>query len=108
MISFDDFKKLDIRIGKIVKAEKVEESDKLVKLMVDLGEEELRQIIAGIAQAYPDVATLIGKEIPIVANLKPKTMLGHTSYGMLLAADKEGSPILLHPAEETPPGSIVK
>lgn len=108
MISFDEFKKLDIRIGKIVVAEKIPESEKLVKLLIDLGEPEPRQIVAGIGIAYSDPSVLIEKEIPVIANLEPKTFLGHTSFGMLLAADKEGSPVLLHPAEEVPPGSIVK
>ena len=108
MISFDEFKKLDIRIGKIVVAERIPESEKLIKLLIDLAEAEPRQIIAGIGLAYPDVSVLLGKEIPVIANLEPKTFLGHTSFGMLLAADKEGSPVLLHPAEEVPPGSIVK
>lgn len=110
MISFDEFKKLDIRIGKIVAAEKIPGSEKLIKLLIDLGEMEPRQIVAGIGPPAggPDPSVLIGKEIPIIANLEPKTFLGYTSFGMLLAADKEGSPVLLHPAEEVPPGSIVK
>lgn len=109
MISFDEFKKLDIRIGKIVAAEKIEGSEKLVKLLIDLGEPELRQIVAGIGPpAGGDVSVLIGKEIPIIANLEPKDLMGTTSFGMLLAADGEGKPVLLHPAEEVSPGSIVK
>jgi methionine--tRNA ligase beta chain len=109
MISFDEFKKLDIRVGKIVAAEKIPGSEKLIKLLIDLGETEPRQIVAGIGPpAGGDVSVLIGKEIPVIANLEPKTFLGTTSFGMLLAADKEGSPVLLHPAEEVPPGSIVK
>ena len=108
MISFDEFKKLDIRIGKIVAAEKIAESEKLLKLLVDLAEAEPRQIIAGIGVAYPDLSVLIGREIPVIVNLEPKTFLGHTSFGMILAADNEGKPVLLHPSEEVPPGSIVK
>ena len=108
MITYDDFKKLDVRIGKIVEAEKIEESEKLVKLTIDLGEQEPRQIIAGIALAYPDTQELIGKEVPVLINLEPKKLLGYESQGMILAADKEGIPTLLHPAQETPPGSIVK
>ena len=116
MISFEEFKKLDIRIGKIVAVEKIAESEKLIKLFIDLGEADpstgsgqgLRQIVAGIGLAYPDVSVLIGKEIPVIVNLEPKTFLGYTSFGMILAADKEGLSVLLHPAEEVPPGSIVK
>lgn len=108
MISFDEFKKLDIRIGKIVAAEKIPESEKLIKLLVDLAEAEPRQIVAGIGVAYPDPSVLVGKEIPVIANLEPKDLMGTTSFGMILAADGEGKPVLLHPAEEVPPGSVVK
>ena len=109
MITYDDFKKLEIKIGKIVSAEKIEESEKLVKLMVDLGEETgPRQIVAGIALAYPDAGELVGKEIPVLTNLEPKTLMGYESNGMILAGDNEGKPTLLHPADEVPPGSVVK
>jgi len=106
MISFEDFKKLEIRIGKVVEAEKVEDADKLVKLVFDLGDEK-REIVAGIAGFY-EPADLIGKEMPIIVNLEPKTFRGHTSYGMILAVDVDGRPVLLHPSEDIPPGSIVR
>lgn len=107
MISFEEFKKVELKIGKILEAEKVEGSDKLVKLQVDLGEEK-RQIVAGIAQAYePD--KLIGREIVVVANLEPRNLKGIESQGMLLAADgKEAGPVLLSPEKEVPPGSEVR
>ncbi|MBI2098361.1 MAG: methionine--tRNA ligase [Candidatus Wildermuthbacteria bacterium] len=108
MISFEEFKKLDIKIGKIVKAEKIADSEKLVRLMVDLGEGEPRQIVAGIGLTCPNADDLVDKEIPVLCNLEPKTFLGYTSYGMLLAAEGEGIPVLLHPAEELKPGSTVK
>jgi len=106
MISFEDFKKLEIRIGKVVEAEKVKDADKLIKLVFDLGDEK-REIIAGIAEFY-EPADLIGKEMPIITNLEPKTFRGHTSHGMILAVDVDGRPVLLHPDEDIPPGSIVK
>lgn len=104
MITFDDFKKLDLRIAKITKAEKVPDSDKLIKLEVLLGEEE-RQIIAGIQQFYED-EDLVGKEIVIVANLEPKTIFGLESQGMLLAAKDKGA-VLLTPEKAVHPGSPV-
>jgi len=112
IISFDDFKKLDIRIGKILSAEKVEGSDKLLKLEVDFGLDELgqvvrRQIIAGIAQFYaPDA--LIGKECPFAYNLAPRMLKGLESQGMILCPSDNGNPVLMHPDKEILPGSIVK
>jgi methionine--tRNA ligase beta chain len=108
MVSFEDFKKLEIKIGKVISAERIPNSDKLVKLMFDIGEAGPRQILVGIAEFFPDLSALIGKEVPIILNLEPRTMAGEVSNGMMLAADTEGRPILLHPAEEVPPGSIVR
>ena len=107
MISFDEFKKLDIRIGKIVSAEKMEGADKLLKLMFDFGSNEMVQILSGIAEFY-DPSTLVGKQVPVIVNLEPRTLRGQISNGMILAADVEGKPILLHPGQEVPPGSVVK
>lgn len=105
-ISFDDFKKLDIRIVKIVSAEKVEGTGKLLKLKVELGSED-RQLIAGIAEVYQP-EDLIGKEVPMLVNLEPKKFKGLESQGMILAADDNGKPVLLHPDREIPAGSIVR
>jgi methionine--tRNA ligase beta chain len=106
IISFEDFKKLDIRIGKIISAEKVEGSDKLLKLEVDFNEDK-RQIIAGVAQFYAPEA-LIGKECPFAYNLAPRMLKGLESQGMILCPSDNGNPVLLHPDKEIPPGSIVK
>mgnify|MGYP001578135843 CR=1 FL=1 len=106
MISFDEFKKLDLRIGKILKVEPIEGADKLLRLEIELGT-ETRQIVAGIALFYTP-EELIGKEIPIVANLEPRVLKGVESQGMLLAADDSGAPILLSPDREVPPGSIIR
>lgn len=106
IISFDDFKKLDIRIGKILTAERVEGSDKLLKLEVNFGEEK-RQIIAGLAQFYEPEA-LVGKECPFAYNLASRILKGLESQGMILCPSDNGSPVLLHPDKEIPPGSIVK
>lgn len=105
-INYEDFKKLDLRIATIQKAEKVTNSDKLVKLEIDLGSEK-RQIVAGITKQYP-AETLIGQQIVIVANLEPRQLMGLESQGMLLAADSEEGPILLKPDKPAPNGAIIK
>ena len=106
MISFEDFKKLDLRVVKIIEAEKVENSEKLVKLRIDLGNKEERQIIAGIGKAY-EPQDLIGKKIIIVANLEPRSLIGLESQGMLLAASGENGPVLLVPEKDVESGSTI-
>jgi methionine--tRNA ligase beta chain len=106
MITFDDFKKLDIRIGKILAAEKVQGTDKLLKLEIDFGIEK-RELVAGIAEIYQP-EQVIGKEIPVLMNLEAKTIRGIVSQGMILAADVEGKPVLMHPDNDIPPGSIIR
>src|SRR5690349_2014998 len=107
MATIDDFKKLDIKIGKIISAEKIEGSDRLLKLIFDFGSEQ-RQIIAGIALSYPDFSALVGKEMPVIVNLEPRTLMGNESQGMILAASDEGRAIILNPEKEVSPGSTVK
>ena len=105
MINFDEFKKVDLRVAKIISAEVVEGSEKLLKLQVDLGEEK-RQIIAGIAKQYKP-EELIGREIAVVANLEPRVLFGLESQGMLLAASDSEGPVLLRPDQEVPAGARV-
>ena len=105
MITFDDFKRVDIRIGKIISADRVEGTDKLLKLDVDFDFEK-RQIIAGIGKIY-EPNSLIGKKCPFVFNLETKMIRGLESQGMILCADDDG-PVLLYPDKEIKPGSIVK
>lgn len=154
-ITYDDFKKLDIRIGTIREIEPVEGTDKLLRCQIDFGarkpvvdvipetdsvltEEELeklqqvalqadetdadsdsagekypgrdvRQIISGIREYYPDYESLIGKQVLYVVNLEPREIKGHTSHGMLMAVDgKEGQPVFLVPDEPVEPGSKVR
>ena len=125
IINFDDFKKIEIRIGKIITAEKVEGSEKLLKLEVDFGSEPVeiqtmgedevkkdlipikRQIVAGIAQFYSPEA-LVGKECPFVYNLAPRMLKGLESQGMILCPSDDNGPVLLHPDKEIVPGSIIK
>jgi methionine--tRNA ligase beta chain len=113
-ISIDDFQKAELRIAKIVRAERVSGSDKLICLYADLGEKDaaglprLRQIVAGIGKNYTP-EELVGKSIVVVANLEPRQLMGLESQGMLLAATCEsGLPALLVPEKDVPPGSAVK
>src|SRR3989344_4657155 len=102
-ITIDDFKKVELKVAKILEADRVEGSDKLVKLKVDLGSEQ-RQIIAGIGNVYtPEI--LVGKQIIVVANLEPRKLMGLESQGMLLAASDEMGPILVIPESEVALGS---
>jgi methionyl-tRNA synthetase len=106
-ISIDDFMKVELRVAKVLEAEAVPKSKKLVKLKVDVGTEQ-RTIVAGIAEAYsPD--QLVGRTIVIVANLKPAKLMGIESNGMVLAASPEGGlPNLVAVDPSLPPGSRVR
>ena len=107
-ISIDDFTKVDLRIAKIVNAEHVEGAEKLLKLMLDIGEEKPRQVFAGIKSAY-DPATLVGRLTVMVANLAPRKMKFGMSEGMVLAAsDERGGPFILSPDAGAQPGMRVK
>jgi len=106
MITIDDFKKIELKIAKIISAESVEGSEKLLKLSVDVREENPRQILAGIAKSY-SCDYLVGKEIIIIANLEPRQLMGLESNGMLLAAKDNGEPIIIVPEKEITPGSSV-
>lgn len=105
MITFEEFKKIDLRVVKVISAERVKNSEKLLKLEV-AGEEEKRQIIAGIGKYYKP-EDLVKKEIIIVWNLEPKVLFGLESKGMLLAAKDGDKPIILIPEKETPPGAKI-
>ena len=107
MISFDDFVKLEIRIGKIISAERIENSDKLLRLEVDFGEAGKRQIVSGIAEYFAPEA-LINKEAAFVVNMEPRVLRGVESSGMILAMRANEKVVLLKPEEEVPPGSVVK
>ena len=87
-ITIDDFLKIDLRVGKVLAAERVPKSKKLIKLTLDLGYEQ-RTLAAGIAEAYEPEA-LVGRHVVIVANLQPRTLMGIESNGMVLAASPEG------------------
>jgi methionyl-tRNA synthetase len=105
-IGIEDFMKAELRVGKIITAERVEKSEKLVKLMVDIGDEN-RQVVAGIGKSYAP-EELMGKSVVIVANLKPAKLMGIESQGMLLAASSGDLLAVATFDRETKPGSRVK
>ena len=104
-ISFDEFKNVQLKVATILEAEQVEKSKNLIKLQIDLGSEK-RQILAGIKKFY-EPEDLIGRQIIVVVNLQPATLMGEKSNGMLLAADIDGEPILLNVDREVPPGTSI-
>jgi methionyl-tRNA synthetase len=106
LLTIDDFLRVDLRVAKVIAAERIPGADKLLKLQLDLGTEQ-RQIVAGIAKAY-EPESLVGKTIVVVANLKPAKLRGVESHGMLLAADLDGRPIVATFEESVKPGTRVR
>jgi methionyl-tRNA synthetase len=105
-LEFADFQRLDLRVGTVVSAEPVQGADKLLHLHVDIGEDEPRSIVAGIAQHWsPD--NLVGRQVVVVANLKPRKLRGALSQGMVLAVHAPEGLRLLAPSDTVPPGSKV-
>jgi methionyl-tRNA synthetase len=106
MITIDDFAKIELRVATVLSVEHVEGSEKLLKLQVDLGDEQ-RQILSGIAKTYTP-ESLIGKQVVIIANLAPRAMMGMESNGMILAASGESGPVVVVPETKVPAGAGVK
>jgi len=105
-ITLEDFKKVEIAVGKIISAEKILDTDKLLKLSVDFGESTPRQIISGIALYFPDCSILVGKKCMFVTNLEPRIIRGYESHGMLFAlSTPDGKFSLLEPGDDIPPGT---
>jgi methionyl-tRNA synthetase len=108
IISIDTFAQVDLRVGQIVRAERIPNADKLLRLQVDLAEPEPRQLLAGIAEWYPP-ESLVGQKILVVSNLQPRRLRGLESRGMLLAASAEdGRPLLATVPPEAPNGSRLR
>jgi len=105
-ITYDEFKKMDLRVARVIAAERVEGTKKLLKLQIDLGTEQ-RQIIAGVAETYSP-EDLLNKEFIVIANLQPAVIRGIESQGMLLAAEVDGRAIIPFFDREIPPGTKVK
>lgn len=105
-ITYEEFKKMELRIGEIVEVEDIPGADKLYKLEVNLGDRTVI-LVAGIKGSYSK-EELVHRRVPVLVNLEPKTVRGVTSNGMILACDLDGKPILLSPDKDVPPGSIIK
>ena len=106
-IKFDDFDKLEIRVAEVKEVSKVEGSDKLLQFRLDAGDAEDRQILSGIAKYYPNEQELVGKKVQIVANLKPRKMMGRISQGMILSAEYGNQLTLLTVNQNVPNGSLI-
>ncbi|MCB9810429.1 methionine--tRNA ligase [Candidatus Nomurabacteria bacterium] len=106
-ITYEDFAKLDIKIGTIKSVEVVDGADRLLKLEVDIGD-ETRQIVSGIREYFEDIQSLVGKQCPFLVNLEPRTIKGLESQGMILAVGGEDVFALLHPSGEVPAGSLIQ
>jgi methionyl-tRNA synthetase len=108
-IDITDFAKVDLRAGQVVSAERVPKADKLLLLKIDIGEEQPRQVLAGIAQYY-EPEKLIGRKVVVVANLQPRKLRGFESQGMVVAASfgEEGRPVIATFTEDVPNGARLK
>jgi methionyl-tRNA synthetase len=107
-INYDDFAKVEITLGTVLSVEVVPDADKLLKLMVDLGEETPRQILSGIREYFEDPQSLVGKQCPFITNLAPRTIRGLESNGMILAANNGETLALFHPSTPLPSGTKLK
>ena len=109
LIDITDFAKVDLRVGLVLEAERIPKSDKLLKLKIDLGEAQPRQILAGMAEYYTP-EQMVGRKVVVVANLKPRKLRGLESQGMVVAASvgDEGSPVLAGFHEDVPIGARLK
>lgn len=108
MVTIDDFKKLNIVVGTVESAEEIEGSEKLLKFMINIGN-ETRQILGGFRPGYlPE--ELVGKQVLVLENLEPRKMMGLESQGMIMAvgADENGKPVVVQPLKKVPNGTIIK
>ena len=107
-IKYDDFDKVELKVAEVIDCKKVKGADKLLQFRLDAGDENHRQILSGIAEFYPDPATLIGKKVVIVANLKPRKMRGQISQGMILSAESpQGKLQIVEAPKEMPNGATI-
>lgn len=107
MINYEDFQKIEIKIGEIKSAEKIEKSDKLLLLSVDFGEENPRTVVSGIAPYFEDPAELVGIQCAFVTNLEPRSLMGYESEAMILGSREDDNFALLKSSRDVKPGSIV-
>lgn len=104
-ITFEEFKRVEIRMGKILSCEKVENADRLLKLQVDFGDFQ-RQIVSGIAESFTP-EELVGKKLPFIVNLEYRKFKGEESQGMLMAIDADEKTVLLEPVTDIKEGTLV-
>lgn len=104
-ISIDDFAKVEVKVGRVTLCERVPETDKLLRLLIDLGEGEPRQIVSGIAEYVPEPESLVGRDLCFVTNLKPRKLKGLESNGMLFAVGEGETFAFLTPDRTVPPGT---
>jgi len=107
IVEYENFASLDLRIGTVLEAEKITNSDKLLKLKVSLSEEDSRQVIAGIGKKYQP-EDIVGKQVALVVNLKPRSIMGLESQGMIMAASGEDGPIIIKPENNVPDGTQIQ
>lgn len=108
IISYEDFSKLEIKIGTIIAVAVVPDADRLLQLTVDVGEEAPRQIISGIREYFEDIQSLVGRQSPFLTNLEARTIRGLESQGMILAVGQADVFSLLQPTHNVPAGSYIK
>ena len=107
LIKFDDFSKIDIRIGTVVSAEEIEGSEKLLKLIVDFGDIGQKQILSGVKEWYsPD--DLVEKQLPFIVNIEPRKMMGLESQGMILAVDSDDKAVIFFLDESVENGAPIR
>lgn len=113
MIEYDDFKKIEIKIGHVLEVHTIDGADKLLRCIVDFGEvdeegnSKPRQILSGIREYLEDPQTLVGKKFPYVTNLEPRVIRGFESQGMILAGSHDATLALLVPTADVPPGTQI-
>lgn len=106
MVSFEQFNQIEFKVATVIKAEEIENTEKLLKLQLDIGEEKVQQIVSGLRPHYKP-ENLVGKQVIIIANLEPRVIKGVTSEGMLFAADSANGPVLILPEKKVENGARV-
>ncbi len=106
-ITVDDFKKVELRVARVVGADLHPNANRLLVLKLDLGTGESRQVVSGIRQSYPEPQALVGKQVIVIANLEPAVIRGVESQGMILATQDQSGIAVLAPDREVLPGSPV-
>lgn len=106
-VEFDQFIQAEMKVAEVIDVEPVKGSNKLLRFRLDAGDKGHRQILSGIAKHYPDCKALVGKKVTIVANLKPRKMMGYISQGMILSAESDGKLHLLFAPDQAENGSLI-